>query len=146
MAKQVYECNWVPSRITETQLNNLVLTGALSSKNAIHWRVPGNECPPTPQEGEVVVFADHLARRFRCTGLQAHDGPECISGSPKEEIPISIARSPRCQKSLQHPGGKPCGSDSWRPGSAPHNKPASSQHWYTTGRANTIGPLFQPDG
>src|SRR4051812_7124965 len=64
MAKQVYECNWAPSQVTETQLNNLVLTGALSSKNAIHWRVPGKECPPTPRDGEVVVFADHLARGF----------------------------------------------------------------------------------
>src|SRR3954469_15431585 len=68
MAKQVYECNWAPSRVTETQLNNLVLTGALSSKNTIHWRVPGKECPPTPQEGEVVVFADHLAQGFNLPG------------------------------------------------------------------------------
>ena len=65
MAKQVYECNWVPSRVTETQLNNLVLIGALGSKNTIHWRVPGKECPPTPREGEVVVFVDHLARGFK---------------------------------------------------------------------------------
>ena len=35
MAKQVYECNWVPSRVTETQLNNLILIGALGSKNTI---------------------------------------------------------------------------------------------------------------
>ena len=62
MAKQVYECNWVPSRVTESQLDDLVLIGALDNKDTIHWRVPGNECPPTPQEGEVVVFADHLAR------------------------------------------------------------------------------------
>ena len=64
MAKQVYECNWVPSQMTEDQLNNLVKTGALSEKNVIHWRVPGTECPPTPQEGEVIVFADHLSRGF----------------------------------------------------------------------------------
>ena len=68
MAKQVYECNWVPSRVTGTQLNNLVLIGALSSKNTIHWRVPGKECPPTPREGEVVVFVDHLARGFKPPG------------------------------------------------------------------------------
>ena len=68
MAKQVYECNWAPSRVTETQLNNLVLTGTLSSKKTIHWRVPGNECPPTPQEGEVVVFVDHLAWGFNPPG------------------------------------------------------------------------------
>src|SRR3954463_2196984 len=68
MAKQVYECNWAPSRVTETQLNNLVLTGALSSRKTIHWRVPGPECPPTPQDGEVVVFADHLGRGFNPPG------------------------------------------------------------------------------
>ena len=68
MAKQVYECNWVPSHVTESQLDDLVLIGALDSKDTIHWRVPGNECPPTPQEGEVVVFADHLARGFKPPG------------------------------------------------------------------------------
>jgi hypothetical protein len=68
MAKQVYECNWVPSRVTETQLDNLVSIGALDSKETIHWRVPGDECPPTPQEGEVVIFADHLARGFKPPG------------------------------------------------------------------------------
>ena len=68
MAKQVYECNWVPSRVTETQLNNLVPIGALGSKKTIHWRAPGKECPPTPQEGEVVIFVDHLARGFKPPG------------------------------------------------------------------------------
>ena len=46
MAKQVYECNWAPSRVTEEQLNNLVKTGALAKKDVIHWRVPGPENPP----------------------------------------------------------------------------------------------------
>ena len=36
MAKQVYECNWVPSRVTETQLDDLVSIGALDSKDTIH--------------------------------------------------------------------------------------------------------------
>ena len=68
MDKQVYECNWVPSRVTETQLDDLVSIGALDSKDTIHWRVPGDECPPTPQQGEVVIFADHLARGFKPPG------------------------------------------------------------------------------
>ena len=68
MAKQVYECNWVPSRVTEDQLDDLVLIGALGSKDTIHWRAPGKECPPTPREGEVVVFVDHLARGFKTPG------------------------------------------------------------------------------
>ena len=68
MAKQVYECNWVPSRVTEAQLDDLVLIGALGSKDTIHWRDPGKECPPTPQEGEVVVFVAHLAPGFNPPG------------------------------------------------------------------------------
>ena len=36
MAKQVYECNWAPSRVTEEQLNNLVKTGTLAKKDVIH--------------------------------------------------------------------------------------------------------------
>ena len=36
MAKQVYECNWAPSRVTEEQLNNLVKMGALAKKDVIH--------------------------------------------------------------------------------------------------------------
>ena len=72
MAKQVYECNWVPSRVTEDQLDDLVLIGALGSKDTIHWRAPGKECPPTPREGEVVVFVDHLARGFKPPGSKFH--------------------------------------------------------------------------
>ena len=68
MAKQVYECNWVPSHVTESQLDDLVLIGALDSKDTIHWRVPEDQCPPTPQEGEVMVFADHMARGFKPPG------------------------------------------------------------------------------
>ena len=68
MAKQVYEFNWAPSRVTEEQLNNLVKTGALAKKDVIHWRVPGPENPPTPKDGEVVVFADHLGRGFSPPG------------------------------------------------------------------------------
>ena len=64
MTKQFSACNWVPSRITETQINGYVTTGALAKKDAIHWRVPGPENPPTPKDGEVVVFADHLERGF----------------------------------------------------------------------------------
>ena len=68
MAKQVYECNWAPSRVIEEQLNNLVKTGALAKKDVIHWRVTSPESPPTPKDGEVVVFADHLGRGFSPPG------------------------------------------------------------------------------
>ena len=64
MAKQFYSCNWVPSRITEEQLNGMVKIGTLPKKNEIRWRVPGPENPPTPREGEVVVFANHIGHGF----------------------------------------------------------------------------------
>ena len=64
MAKQFSSCNWVPSRIKEEQLTGYVLTGALAKKDVIHWRVPGPECPLEPQDGEVVVFMQHLDRGF----------------------------------------------------------------------------------
>ena len=64
MAIQFYACNWVPSRVTEEQLNGCVATGALAKKEVIHWRAPGPENPPEPKDGEVIVFVDHLGRGF----------------------------------------------------------------------------------
>ena len=46
------------------QINGYVVTGALASKNVLHWRVPGPECPLEPQDGEVIVFMQHLDRGF----------------------------------------------------------------------------------
>ena len=68
MAKSFYACNWAPSRVTEAQLDGCVATGALASKETIHWRVPGPENPPEPQDGEVIVFVDHLSRGFSPPG------------------------------------------------------------------------------
>ena len=68
MAKQFSSWNWVPSRVTEEHLTAYVLTGALASKETIHWRVPGTENPPEPQDGEVVVFMQHLDRGFSPPG------------------------------------------------------------------------------
>ena len=68
MAKQFYACNWIPSRVTEEQLTAYVVTSALASKEIIHWRVPGPENPPGPKDGEVIVFPDHLSRRFSPLG------------------------------------------------------------------------------
>ena len=56
MAKTFYACNWVPSRVTEEQLTGYVVTGALASKETIHWRVPGLENPPKPQNDEVILL------------------------------------------------------------------------------------------
>ena len=68
MAKSFYACNWVPSRVTEEELNGCVATGALEKKDDIHWRAPGPENPPEPKDGEVVVFLDHLSRGFKPPG------------------------------------------------------------------------------
>ena len=65
MAKQFYACNWVPSRVTEEQLNACVRTGTLPKQSEIQWRVLGPENPPTPRDGEVVVFADHMSHGFK---------------------------------------------------------------------------------
>ena len=67
MAKQFSSCHWVPSRIIEEQLTGYVVTGALANE-VIHWRVPGTENPPEPQDGEVVVFMQHLDRGFSPPG------------------------------------------------------------------------------
>ena len=56
MAKSFYACNWVPSRVTEEQLNGCVATGALAKKEVIHWRAPGPKNPPEPKDGEVIVL------------------------------------------------------------------------------------------
>ena len=68
MAKQLCSCNWVPSQVTEAQLAGCVAMGALANKDTIHWRVPGPEFPPKPQDGEVIVFVDHLSRGFTPPG------------------------------------------------------------------------------
>ena len=68
MAKQFYACNWVPSRVTEEQLNGCVATDTLAKKEVIHWRAPGPENPPEPKDGEVIVFVVHLGRGFSPPG------------------------------------------------------------------------------
>ena len=42
--------------------------GALAKKSVLHWRVPGPECPPEPQDGEMIVFMQHLDRGFSPPG------------------------------------------------------------------------------
>ena len=68
MAKQFYACNWVPSRVTQEQLDGCVRTGVLPKQSEIHWRIPGPENPPTQKDGEVVIFVDHMNRGFKPSG------------------------------------------------------------------------------
>src|SRR4051812_47601117 len=92
MDKTYTSCDWVKSRVTEEELSNLVATGALAKKEIIHWRAPGEEVPPEPKDGEVIVFADHLGWGFSPPGskffrdmlhfLQLHPqgiGPNSVS-------------------------------------------------------------------
>ena len=60
MTKTITSCKWVVSTVTEEALNDHVKVGVLAPKEDIHWRVPGYEARPTPKEGEVVVFTDHM--------------------------------------------------------------------------------------
>ena len=86
MTKQFSACNWVPSRVTEEQLDICVATGSLAKKEVIHWRAPGPENPPEPKDGEVVVFVDHLGRHSTkfsigsicklCTTVQIEEIPK----------------------------------------------------------------------
>ena len=68
MTKTYTACNWVGSRVIEEDLNNFVATGTLAKKENIHWRVPGEEIPPVPKDGEVIVFTNHLIRGFSPPG------------------------------------------------------------------------------
>ena len=68
MAKSYTECNWVKSWVTEEDLNNFVATGTLARREVIHWRVPGEENPPGPKDGEIVDFTDHMIRGFSPPG------------------------------------------------------------------------------
>ena len=92
MAKTYTSYNWVKSRITEADLNSHVVTGGLAKKEYIHWRAPGDEVPPQPKDGELIVFTDHLGRGFSPPGsknfrdvlhfLQLHPqdiGPNSVS-------------------------------------------------------------------
>ena len=72
MAKYFYACNWVPSRITEEDLNKCVITGALPKQSEILWRAAGPENPPEPKDGEIVVFVDHLSRGFKPPGSKKY--------------------------------------------------------------------------
>ena len=92
MAKSFYACNWAPSRVTEAQLDGCVATGALASKETIHWRVPGPENPPEPKDGEVIVFVDHLGRGFSPPGSKnSHDVLASFQLHPQDIVPNAVS-------------------------------------------------------
>lgn len=69
MPKTVTLCNWVPSIVTKNTLLDFVKVGFLPTKNILHWRAPTlGEQRPQPQDGEVIVFTDHMNRGFSPPG------------------------------------------------------------------------------
>ena len=60
--------NWGKSKATELKLQELVTSQVLPPKDIIHWRGATDETRPRPDKGEIVVFTEHVTRRFRPPG------------------------------------------------------------------------------
>ena len=69
------------------------MTGALAKKDVLHWRVPGPECPPVPQAGEVIVFMQHLDRGFSPPGSKfSRDVLASFQLHPQDIGPNSVSK------------------------------------------------------
>lgn len=66
--KEPNVCDWVPSQVSDLSLQDYKTQGLISEAEANTCRVPLGECPPTPREGEVICFTDHLLRGFSPPG------------------------------------------------------------------------------
>ena len=62
------EANWSGSHMTQLKLKRLEETRVLPPQSKIVWHALGKETRPKPQEGEVIVFADHITWGFRPPG------------------------------------------------------------------------------
>ena len=62
------QVNWTKSTVTTLMLQEYVNCGELPPKDEIQWRAAGEEIRPSPKEGEVVVFLDHVQRGLRPQG------------------------------------------------------------------------------
>ncbi|KAE8802251.1 hypothetical protein D1007_22130 [Hordeum vulgare] len=84
--------NWAPSQVSEELLQNYVNQSLLSSKELIRWRVPQGETHPNPNEGEVMVFIDHLLRGFSPPGSTFfRDAFNFVHLHPQDLDPNSIS-------------------------------------------------------
>ena len=62
-------CNWMRSNVTDETLADFVKSGYLPKKDVMSYRAPDpSEERPQPRDGEVVIFADHMSRRFAPPG------------------------------------------------------------------------------
>lgn len=57
-------CNWLRSQVSTLVLDDLIGQGLLPAQGVISWPVAVEESSPQPDQGEVVVFIDHLHRGF----------------------------------------------------------------------------------
>ena len=57
-------CNWVPSKVFELILKDYQAQGFLPAQEEIAWRASEGDDVPRPNEGEVMVFLDHLLKGF----------------------------------------------------------------------------------
>ena len=53
-------CNWVASQVSDVILKHYEEHGLLPPQNVVAWCVVLGEEIPNPEEGEVVIFLDHL--------------------------------------------------------------------------------------
>lgn len=58
----------MPSQVSELVLQDYKDQGLLPTQEEISWRAGQGEDVPRPDEGEVVVFVDHLLRGFSLPG------------------------------------------------------------------------------
>ena len=88
MTKTPTSSDWIASKVTVSTLNDFVTMGVLPPQEVIHWQVAGSECPPEPQEGEVVVFIDHLLCGFSPPAQNSSE-TFCIftTFTPKTSVP-----------------------------------------------------------
>src|SRR4051812_14645080 len=67
-ASKTLEGNWMGSQMTQLKLKKLEKAGVLPPQSKIKWHALGKETQSQPQEGEVIVFVDHITRGFRPPG------------------------------------------------------------------------------
>lgn len=56
--------DWAKSQVSTLMMDDLVSQGLLLAHEKIGRRVPEEETQLQPQQGEVIIFADHLQRGF----------------------------------------------------------------------------------
>jgi hypothetical protein len=91
MAKTDKAYSWVRSHVSTLMLNDLVEQGLLPAQGTISWRVLDEESSPQPEQGEVVIFVDHLQRGFSPLGAKFfRDVLKLFDLRPQDLCPNSV--------------------------------------------------------